>query len=238
MSNGNNGGFKAPQRDMTIFDDAKFKLTAPNRDGKKATLGWSVHNGNPRITVWTNVESDRDKGSIQAAMDHLSSGMLFGLIRDAIAFVPTEDKKEYRETMENKNVRWVNKKPDGSVTVSKTVVGKNAEGVIYIAVVSDKHEKLKFEFLPGEWHFLIHADGSPWNKAELSMMFATSYVNNVEHFCRHIAITTYVHPPKKDFNGGGGNNGGSNNNNGNRGGNNGGGSGYGGNVADEDDIPF
>lgn len=58
------------QSDFKAFDFPRATLftQAPESEKERSSFGWSIFNGNPRITVWTRVPSDKDKPPISAGI--------------------------------------------------------------------------------------------------------------------------------------------------------------------------
>lgn len=215
----------------------KLKLVGERVNGgkKNPTLGIQVYKNNPRITVRTNVEGDKDYGKINAPMDSPTFFALMALIRQ-VADGPSGK----RYSIDNKNFTFaMGKRSERPVVISTTFVGKNEEGVVYIAVVADGRPKIQFPFLSSSYHVMRTADGSELSKAEASVCYAKGYATMMENLVPHILANEFE---VNDF----GNKGGGNNN---RGGGNGGG--YGGQQGgssgggqggagggDNDDIPW
>jgi hypothetical protein len=238
----NNGG---QQREMTGFDNPKLIMTADNDHGKKAQLRFGFNKGEPRITVWTNVEGDADSGRISANMDVPNFEKMLILLRHAIDFVPTPEKKEIGFKIENLKQRWVQKKPDGKMVESTTYVGKDANGVVYICIVAyDKSRpRIVFKFGTNDWHAYYHKTGEQFSEAEMSVLDATGRCNVLERLLSTIATQQLVPPRPRPNQGGNNNNNGSyqgSNNGGNGGGSNWNNNNGGGQRQQEidDDMPF
>lgn len=228
------GDFRPPPREMTLLDNRKIRLEAPNAQGKMASLSFQVtKEGNPRIVVWTNDPNDtQDYGKIQAAMEMKSFFALMRMLEEAV-----EAKGEYREKIDCLNSWYGGQKQDVPKVVSSVIVTKDAEGIVALTVSAPRRPNIKFPFALDSFHNFVKGDGSPLGKAEASQRLAKGWVRFLEQVVPLLAVTKYVHPEKKDKGNGGG--GGYNRGGGggyNRGGGNGGGGNSGGGDVGMDDI--
>lgn len=242
------GDFKAAPRKKTALDNKKLQLSAKNQDGKYASLQWGIFSNNPRITVYTNVESDRDVnyGKISANMDAISFFGFMNLLRMAIEFVPgTDGQPEFKRSIENKNFIFPGgKRSDKPVVQSELFVGKDKEGMVWMSVTAKDRPRIKFDFQLSDFHALKHGTGEYYSKAEASVVAANAYLTLLVEMFGHMLVTEWVEPPAPQGQGGGGgggfNRGGGNGGGGgyNRGGGNGGGGGYnrGGDSGGSDDV--
>lgn len=236
MSQQNRNNNSAPPNALSEF---KLRLSAPPQQGgtKKATLAMGIYKNNPRLIVKTNVPNDKDFGRITAALNTFTFMALLYLI-DTIADGPVDTK----EVLNNNSDYVAGRKFDSPVTVSKVMVGKSKEGIVWIAITAKDRPMIKFEFQTDEWHFLSHADGTNWTEAESSVLYAHAWTNTARSLVPLILKEEYVAPEFNDNGRGGGNGGGRGGDGGwnsNRGSNGGGGNRQqsNDNTADED-IPF
>jgi len=207
----NRGGFKPPPRKKTFLDHPKLHLRAPNGTGNSfASLQWQLVNSNPRIVVWTNDPNDTiDYGKINANMDAPTLFALFRLIEKAIA-APGK----FRDKIDNLNFTFNGgKRSDSPAVVSSTIISKDDAGLISLMISAPRRPQIKFDFINPDFHHFIHTDGSPFEKAEASQLFAEAYIDLLKHVFTQLMVTEYVEPPPREPKGGGGNN------YGNRGGN-------------------
>lgn len=206
--------FKPVPRKKIGLDNQKLSMSAPNSKGKRAGLLWQLINNNPRIVVYTNDPDDQaDYGKITAALDAPTFFAFLNLIDNAI-----KAEGEYKEKIDNANYTWPGgKRSETPSVVSSLIVGKDADGLIWISVSAPRRPQIKFPFINPEFHNFFHRDGSPYEKAEVSAIMAKSYLDILRGMMAQLLVTEYVEPkPKEDRNGGG-----------NRGGGFGGGSGGG-----------
>lgn len=189
------------QAAQNLLSEAKLRLQAPPQQGgkKNATLSVKVYQNNPRLEVRTNVPNDRDFGRITAALDTLTFFALSALIR-RVAAGPSDTK----EFIENKSTFVNGQKVQTPEVVSKIVVGKDKEGVVYLAVTAKDRPMFKFDILPSEWHYLKHGDGKPFEKDELSVIWAEGWCKTFEALVPFILHTEFKPAEFQPRPGGGG----------------------------------
>jgi uncharacterized membrane protein YgcG len=237
-----------PRKVPTILSSAKLKLSAANPAAKNAwaKLGWEIFRNNPRIVVDTgdpNLRNrDTDFGKITAALDPLLFSCVTQMILDA-----ANSQGETKTKAECLGHSYKSgSKSEAVVPLADIWVGKDKEGCVFISVVNKDKEGfpvIKFIFGPSDQRFMKwqHGDGTPYTKAEVSVLAAKAYVAILEPLISQLLIDNYE-PPEPPGGGFGGNRGG------------GGGGGYGGGqrqggggggapkaVHDDDggsDIPF
>jgi len=219
--------FQQPARQKTILEDRKLTMYSRNAAGGRASLKWAVINGNPRITVWTGVEGDKDGGKAEAKMDLKVFMGFISMLEDVIAAPAGEVAGGYIE---------MGFPRDGKVTITSDLhVGRDKEGVIFISVVArNGNAAVQFPFVSEDYHKFFHRGGESYSKAETSVALAKGYVKLLTNLVPLICKETWKEPDNNGKQGGkggggyGGNRGGGGGNyGGNRGGNYGGGNGGG-----------
>ncbi len=247
-------GYRPPPAPKVIFDHPKLKIYAPcptpGGKGKKSSLGWKVHDNNPRIVVYTNCPDDtgeqNEYGKINANMDALMfSSLLIQL--DQLAKMDTPASEPIRFAIGNKKAGWDRQanKPGEPYEVSTTWIGKDTDGRCWITVRSKKKERpvIKFYFGIPEFHDIRNADGSAWTDGQKSVLGLQGYIEMMKGMMPYFLAANYKEAEKKDGNGGGrggysgGGNRGGGGNNYDRGGNSGAGA-HRSNNDNDDDIPF
>ena len=179
----------------TIFDDYKLRLTAPKPDGQRraATLRVTVLRNNPRIEVYTEVEGAPNSGRITAPMDPQTFFALIDLIKERI-----EGPADESRAVINKVGAPTDKK-----IVSKTIVGKDVQGRMYIALQASGQTTVRFIFLPSDWHVLLHKDGTPYTEAELSIVYANAWCELFTQLVPMAMVAHYEEPLPRDQQSGG-----------------------------------
>ena len=224
------GDFKPQPRKKTPLENKKLNMSARNQDGKFASLQWGLFANNPRITVYTNVESDQSTnyGKISANMDTPAFFAFLNLLRQAIEFVPgTNGQEEFKASIQNKNFIFPGgKRSEKPVVQSELFVGKDKEGVVWMGVMANDRPKIKFNFQLSDFHLLRHGTGETYSAAEASKVAADAYWTILSEMIAHMQVSHWEEPVAKEGGGFGGNRGGGGGGGYNRGGGNGGGGGY------------
>lgn len=204
------GNFQPPPRVKNGIDEYKYRLSAAPIQGatKPASLAFSLVANQPRIDVYTNVPNDKNNGNIRAAMDGPTFWALIELLKLALDKEPG-----FKVSVPNKNYTWFQqKRSDEPVPVSTTVIGKDKEGVVFIALTAKDRPLIMFKFLPSLFHTIMHGDGTPYSPAELSVVYARGFANGLPLLFASVADTHYQEPKPKDAPTGGGGGGGYQNN--------------------------
>lgn len=228
-----------PQIEKNALNTRKMHLSAPNAAGKFAGMNIRLHNNNFRIQVYTNDPNDPKQGAITAAMEPYAFSMMLAALEEAIA-APGE----YRNFIDNTGYKFIGgKRGDKPEVLSRTVIGKDADGVLYISVVEGGRPNVKFPLLPSMWHVLRNSGGDVEEKALTSRLFTKGWVKIWTVMLQGLIAYYKEEEQKQGGNGGGGgfNRGGNGGGNGGGGfgGGRGNGGGSGGGASDsDDDIPW
>lgn len=164
---------------------------APGSQNKNSRLVWGVLNGNPRISVFTNVPSDQQTryGIITAAMDpNTFLGFLTQFERVARGQIE-KFKVECRNSPRDKDGK------QGEIRkVSDVFVGRNEQGIIWISVVDadEKRPKIVFEYRISRYHQFFKPDGSAFTEAEASQVVALASISALRQAYQN--LTTQFRP--------------------------------------------
>lgn len=182
----------------TAFDEIKLRLSGPRQEGGKRppNLRVSVIRNNPRIDVFTNIEGDVDNGRISAPMEALTMFALIVKVEDIAKGEPDTQVKIANKTGA----------PGQQKILSHTIVGKDKEGRVFISVIAQNRPRIKFMFLPSDWHEMAHKDGTPYEEAELSCVYARAWAKMMTELCPNVMDT---HFQESDYQKNAGNNKGS-----------------------------
>jgi hypothetical protein len=181
-----------------IIDDKKFALYGKPVEGGRGApkMQFGVFRGNPNVVVFTNDPSDPEKKPIRAAMDPVIWGGFIELIKMAADADP------------NWQRRIPNRKgpPQKTFVESVTIVGKDAEGVVYIAINKQGRPTKKIPILPGMYADLTDDQGNPIPDGEKSVVFAKGFAITLNHIMLDLMRETYepAQPPGGQQGGGGG----------------------------------
>lgn len=229
--------FTPTPRKKIALDNIKLRLTAksPVNEKSNASMLFGLVSNNPRITVYTGSEDEKDR-SIQANLD---TPTMFAYLELLELLITAEPNTKYK--VENKNFIFPGgKRSEAPVVVSELICGKDGNGVIWTSVVANGKPTIKFVFRPSTFHTLFNGDGSQLAPSKVSELYVRGFVHILRSLYAHLSVTEYVVPEPKGAGGGksyGGNNGGGYNKSyGNNSGNNGGGRSS--DTSMDDDIPF
>lgn len=217
-----------PPIKKNALSEWKLRVEGPQLEGAKfpSALGLSVIQNQPRLEVFTNIQSAPNKGIIRGAMSTNDFYLFLDLVRQAI---DAEPGTQYR--MPNRKGH-----PKRMEHVSTSIVGKDKEGMVFITVTAEGQQKVKFVMAPSVHHQGIKdQNGEDIDPAVISRSFARGWVEMASKLVANVLDTHYTEPQPRNNNGGG-NRGGGNQGGGGRsygGGNQGGGGGD-----DFDDFPM
>ena len=220
----NNSRF--PERKKMVLDNDKLRLRAPNAKGKMAALNWGLYSNNPRLTVYTHDPDDTvDNGVIRAALDAPTFFAFLELLSEAI-----NSREAFRKKIDNLNYTFPGgRRSETPSVVSSLIVGREDDGTIYVSIAAPRRPVVKFPFTNPEFHNFFHGDGTQYSKADISNVYARSYLRMLSTLMTTAMDSNYT-PPKPREDNGGNRNGGGGGNKGGWGGNKngGGGASYGG----------
>lgn len=154
----------------------RLSLSAPgfNPSGQAPTMWWAVYEENPRIIVKTNdpndVSEDNPYGKIEARLDVFDLGLIAEGLNMAISA-----EGPFRMKVGKKNMYHNKQKFDKPTPINDVIIGKDAKGIIFIAVIEKGRPEIQFPLLPSQFSELIQADGSPFPADQASRMFAAHY---------------------------------------------------------------
>jgi hypothetical protein len=122
-------------------------------EGKRAKLVIAYRDVNPRITVYTGANGKEGVISWPCDLPHFVG--ILNILKD-IANGPNGDRK----IIDSLTTKYENDKPTNEkVLVSKLVIGKNNEGVCYLAVITEDKPKIVFEIKPSQYHIFRDSNG-------------------------------------------------------------------------------
>ena len=205
-----------PQRTLSALDEMKLRLNAPPVNGgkRKPSLSVKTVKNNVHITVFTNVDGDKNNGKSNAAMDSVAFFMFFAAL-DNVINSPTPLKR----VIPNKNFTYDNNQRSNEIKlISNTIIEKEEDGSVYIAVLNGQTTPVKFYFIPSDFHTLLDGSGQPVSRGELTQTYAKAWREIISKLTAHVLAENFVEPPPREPYGGGSYGGNSNGNRGNGGG--------------------
>lgn len=188
----------------TLLDLSKLQLRGYLKGSKyPPSLRVDLYQNNPQIKIYTNMESAPHKGAIIAGMDFQTLHVIFKLIRDIV----NEDGGGEQIIYEIEN-KYKPRDSKELMVKNKTIIGKDAEGVVFISVIDSNPEmpKVKFEFGMNYYHGLVRKGGlPPLTKADISCRSAVAWADLFQNIVMRIAVDIYE---PVDYNGNKGSGGG------------------------------
>ena len=167
-----NAAAKPPEKRKTInFPRLALSAPCPGVPGVKSSLYWAVFDGNPRIVVKTNDPADQTNyGKITAAMGAWDVGALVRLIGIAVTSTVA-----WKMGLDKKNMYKGSQTFDTPQHINDVIVGRDADGVVYLSVKEEGRPYIKFPLVFDEFSQLMHSDGTFLTPGESSAIFAPGY---------------------------------------------------------------
>lgn len=168
-------------RPQNVLNEFKLRMTCAPLEGaivkwdkpQTPTMAISIKDNQVVLTVYTNVEGDKDNGRIQAEMDTFT----FYGIMEAIRTIADDKTFAGALTIDNMGHFFTgggrSEKPG---ILSQTVIGRDSEGSVFISLISGKRPKAKFVFRPSGLHNWSR-NGEPLSRAETSEIYARGQAN-------------------------------------------------------------
>lgn len=188
--------FAAP---WNIFSNNKFNLTGEQwKDAKgRPNLKYRVVNNNPRFLVYMN--DDKVQKPIPFALDPIIIQEVFQVVRHVVATKePTRFAFELKSSYDHRGGRTEKPAP-----VSKIFIGRDSEGVCYIAFQAKGEQLAKFSFTPSYYADLISATGEKVEKELASEIRAIAWVNALDSITGAFMVVHGKEPENKPGSGGG-----------------------------------
>lgn len=181
------------------LNNPKIILSAicPTAKGKVSQLKWSTYLNNPQMEVRTNDPSLANKennfGQIRVGMDAPIFWAFLEMLNLAV-----ENSGEWKSRIKNDDFNGEH--------LTDIWVGKDKDGCVYISLIHKKEDRpvIKFIFGPAHlpnnvtdarFHYLFHADGTPYTKAEISVIYAKAYIRLLDTIMGNVLVQEYVEPP-------------------------------------------
>jgi len=187
-----------PTYSKNALDEVKLRLNGDLVKGARRppTLSMLMFGNQLRVSCYTNLENDTNRGRIEAKMDSLTAYSFIHLIRNARKLQPGEKNSIECRTVLNGDFR-------NPVLETTLVVGRDQEGVIYIGVISadDQRPRLKFKLLFTNFHSFCGADNKPLGEVTTSELVSQSYATLMENLCANVLNTHFREPPPRQQNG-------------------------------------
>lgn len=203
------GNQNRPQRKRNHFDELRSRLIGNTVDGaqRPPTLQFGIHRNQVTMTVRSNHPNDnKNYGRIVATLDMPTFGVLTQLLKRA----PTWN-NDTKEIIECWDQPFINGQRSKDLKLdTKVIVGKDREGVVYLAVLSWDSSRpiVKFPVRPSQYTRLVHSDGSAYTEAEASCIYAPGWASQLTEIVSNLLASDFYERPESNNQGGYGNRGG------------------------------
>ncbi len=164
------------------FIPFNLKHDFTKEDGTKDTALFkvSIKNGYPRFTSYLSNEKTEKVDYtkiITAPFDYM---MLAVVLNEDFRTVINSDKPKIKK-VDCLNVRWKDDVKTDEVYVQATVYFiKDAEGVVYISLLEDKKNKVKYKVYPNGYVRRYNDDGTPLEtEGQISTAYAKEYLEHL-----------------------------------------------------------
>lgn len=180
---------KNQQQKRTEYSQINKLSLFKNLDGNKgASLKWSVRNGYPRVTVFTDNNALLPNGKldfnkvITAPFDVITLNSILHMFRSIIAGA---EKKMV--TVNCYNAKYENNvKTNEVVLQGKFIFGEDDKGINYMAVAEEGKPKIKFDLLPdSKWFKFLGTNGDEIHSG-ISDSYATGYIELLKSALEHV----------------------------------------------------
>lgn len=173
------------QRKKGLLDDKKYRLKGKPTETGTPTLDWSVFNGQPSASVWTNDPQDPEKKAIRAAFGVDGWRVMIEFVLDFIANGANGDARR----MELRTGP-----PGKTFPQSVFMVGKEDNGVVWIAVHQKERPTKKFHVMPSVYFGFHNKQGEPLDDGTISKNYATGYFKAICTLVEQEMRETYIPP--------------------------------------------
>lgn len=198
--------FRPAPRTKNALDEMKLRLNGDIVKGARrpSSLAILMMSNQLRVRCYTNLETDKNNGLIEAKMDAPTAYGMFELIQKVIH----EDQPGIKYGLECKapiNGDWRNP------TLETTLwVGRDDEGVVYIGVISADSSRpmLKFPLVSTDFHNFLDANKKPLGKKVSSEIYGQGWLNLMRNLCASVMDTHFKERETKKKEGGQGGQGG------------------------------
>lgn len=184
----------------TIFSHAKLRLSGEPWDKtnpkERPSLMYKVVNNNPRFLLYMN--DGKNNNGIPFALDAQIAFQLFTMVEMAVA-----DKDPSRYSLELKGSFVNGQRQDKPVVVGRIHVGRDTEGVVFIAFQGKGLEAAKFVFRANYFASIHNAEGELLEQRKCSEIVATAWADLMRGLTTSYMVVHGKEPENKPGSGGG-----------------------------------
>jgi len=167
------------KNNVVMVKFAPLTLRKDYGDGDYGILNYATRNGYPRITVFTSNKNKEEAFDYNTMVNATFSLTQFLMFVDEMRDIVNGD-KDKSASVDCFNAKFINGVKTNDIELQATaIVGKDKDGIIYLAVTSEGKRKVKFELLPTEWN-KYSRNKEVLSKEELSKRFAKSYIRAID----------------------------------------------------------
>lgn len=161
------------------FRDTRFTLYAEGPvEDRRASLSLSFYDGQPRFKVNTGVQGM--PGLINFPSNLVDFTGVLAALKEATA--PDFQKT----TTDSWQTIYTDNKPTKEKKLTSVLhIGKNKEGVIYIAITTETHPKIAFFIKPSSFHIFKDKDGSKIDDGKMSDAMTLMMVDILTQCCAY-----------------------------------------------------
>jgi len=183
-------------RKQNVLNEFKLRFTCPPLENavvrydrkQEPTMSISIVDNQPRLTVYTNVEGDRDNGRIEGNMDTYT----FYAFLEALKMVADDEEFKGAITIDNLGYFFgASGKSDKPGVKSQTVIGRDSDGCVFVSLISGKRPKAKFVLNPSEWHSWSR-NGEKLSRSEMSSIYAKGQVNVISKLVARVLGDEFI----------------------------------------------
>ena len=198
---------QGPQRAMNALDHRPLKLYAkkPENASGAPTLAFKFVNNVPRINLYTNVESDFNRGALSLQLEAPFFFSFLNVWSDVV-----EGKIDQVQLEVKRYTFFKGQRSDERKVVGKLMVGRADNGAVFIALVGNNITPVQFVLGGGFEIAYRDRDGNELSPKQVSEMVSKGWINTLRNYVGAVANTHYVHKEAKKPQGGGGYGGGGN----------------------------
>lgn len=163
---------------ITLWSDSS------SEEGKPARLTLSFRDGNPRFVAYTGVTGPT--GVINFPSDYPTMASCMNLLKR----VANSNETGIQYAIESLTTSYVNDKPTkDKVVVSTLNIGRDKDGVVFMALVSEGKPKIMFQIKPSMFHVFRNSNKEQIPVSEISSTLATSIADMVLNAISDVMIS-------------------------------------------------
>lgn len=171
-----------------IRELAKWDMYAKATESQQRSsrLAWSIRDGNPRITVFTNINEDPVGNKMIYAAFNPATFMIFLNLFNRLAKGEPGRSSYITCYTSFKPNGAANQGPAEKTLLSTVYFGKDELGIVYLKLVAANRPEIKFEYHLSDYHEIFKPDGEPLTQAEASQAQGTTTIETLIRIYEHL----------------------------------------------------